>query len=197
MTDNRKFMVHVNSIVLEHIVPDMQAPVGYLRGRAAWTLSQYAEVPLKRKEDKVAVIQALMGGLQDPEQPVRFMAATALRFFVDTPEADMAILPHLEDLVRVLLSMMTELGIDEVVSTMQKLIERYGPQLAEMAIPLATSLAQVFGEYVNADEDGEDDELGMAAMNTLESIAMLMDVVEDNPAAVKAFEEPIMPVRST
>ena len=69
----------------------------------------------------------------NPELPVRVQAALAINGFVEAncaPEAVLAVLPQLVD---ALFKLMNDIGNEEVVQTLDNLIERYGEQMAPYA----------------------------------------------------------------
>eukprot|EP00964_Phaeocystis_antarctica_P122228 scaffold85894_cov67-Phaeocystis_antarctica.AAC.4 len=119
-------------------------------------------------------------------------AALAINGFVEAncaPEAVLAVLPQLVD---ALFKLMNDIGNEEVVQTLDNLIERYGEQMAPYAVQIVGALAQNFLRLFEEQEDEEDDD-ALAAMWVLQAISTMMEAVSDKPEVPPAHERTLCP----
>ena len=139
------------------------------------------------------VFNRAMALLADPELPVRVQAALAINGFVEAncaPEAVLAVLPQLVD---ALFKLMNDIGNEEVVQTLDNLIERYGEQMAPYAVQIVGALAQNFLRLFEEQEE-EDDDDALAAMWVLQAISTMMEAVSDKPEVYVQMEAALMPM---
>ena len=168
-----------------HVLPELQSKVGFMRARAVWVFGQFAKsVFANGSATQPAQFQEVFNGvmvlLGDRELPVRVQAALAINGFVEAncaPEAVLAVLPQL---VEALFKLMNDIGNEEVVQTLDNLIERYGEQMAPYAVQIVGALAQNFLRLFEEQEDEEDDD-ALAAMWVLQAISTMMEAVSDKP----------------
>ena len=181
-----------------HVLPELQSKAGFMRARAVWVFGQFAKSvfanggatqPAQFQE----VFNRAMALLGDPELPVRVQAALAINGFVEAncaPEAVLAVLPRLVD---ALFKLMNDIGNEEVVQTLDNLIERYGEQMAPYAVQIVGALAQNFLRLFEEQEDDEDDD-ALAAMWVLQAISTMMEAVSEKPEVYVQMEAALMPL---
>ena len=180
-----------------HVLPELQSKVGFMRARAVWVFGQFAKsVFANGSATQPAQFQEVFNGvmvlLGDRELPVRVQAALAINGFVEAncaPEAVLAVLPQLVD---ALFKLMNDIGNEEVVQTLDNLIERYGEQMAPYAVQIVGALSQNFLRLFEEQEDEEDDD-ALAAMWVLQAISTMMEAVSDKPEVPPAHEPTLCP----
>ena len=124
---------------------------GHVRARAAWAASQFAETVSKDAEFSQQIVTGVMSQLRDTDFAVRFQAAVSLRHLIYDSEEGQArpsVLPIVEKVLPQLLDelfkLMDEIGNDELVATLEVLIEAFSEHMAPYAQGLCQRLAQHF-----------------------------------------------------
>ena len=168
-----------------HVLPELGSPVGFLRSRAVWVFGQFAKSVFAngkaaQPEQFHKVFSSVMALMRDAELPVRVQAALAINGIVEANCAPEAVLQVLPQLVEALFALMNDIGNEEVVQTLDNLIERYGEQMAPYAVQIIGALAQNFMRLFEEQED-EDDDDALAAMWVLQAISTMMEAVSDKP----------------
>ena len=134
-----------------------------------------------------------MALMRDAELPVRVQAALAINGIVEANCAPEAVLQVLPQLVEALFALMNDIGNEEVVQTLDNLIERYGEQMAPYAVQIIGALAQNFMRLFEEQED-EDDDDALAAMWVLQAISTMMEAVSDKPEVYPQMEAALLPM---
>eukprot|EP00947_MAST-08B_sp_MAST-8B-sp1_P000681 g681.t1 len=221
LMENPKHFSDPEGLLTTFVFPQFQHPRGYLRARACWMLQQFAQVELSQADAQRQAVQALLQTLNDPDLPVRMQAATAIKYVLEGQEPDededddddadeegkaggrepsvmkQVMLPVLPAVLGAYFSLMSEIGIDEVVSALQTIIAVFREHIAPHAVDIANKLAESFVKYIGAsDAEGEaDDEAALAAMNCLEAVCtLLLSLGESHPAVFPALEAPLLPL---
>lgn len=194
------FKNDLESMLKTYIVPEFQSQFGFLRAKACWVSQQFAD--LKFSDGKGdgptfrSLFECIVRALQDPELPVRVDAVVALRTFVDeasTLDFLKEILPHLLD---ELFKLMDEVDNEDLVFTLETIVENLGEEIAPYALGLCTSLANAFWKCIQSEVE-EEDELGaMAAVGCLRAIATILESVNALPHLYPAMEEVLFPIMS-
>ena len=182
------------ALVVMHVLPLLNSPVGILRSRACSTVVQFAEVPLD-PQSFAALLQAVMGRLNDPSLPVQIEASKAMQFLIQNPEAGAIILPNLPELLNSFFRIMNEVGNDDVVQSLDVLIDQFGDEMAPHAVALVNQLCGTFKRYIEVDdEEDEEGQATMAATVCLECVATVLNTVKDREDIFMAVEPQIVPI---
>lgn len=175
-------------MLVAHVFPEFQNPLGYMRARANWVLHTFSETNFKRDENLFAALNNTRECLiNDKELPVRVEAAFALQALIsDSEKAKEYVQPHVKDIIQALLVVIRETENDDLTNVMQKLIHIYEEVVAPIAVEITQHLAATFTQVVDSD-DGADDK-AMTAMGILNTIETLLMVVEDHKEIVLQLE---------
>jgi importin-7 len=149
----------VPALVSRVILPLFTSPHGHLRAKAAWAGSTFADAPLGGGPggDEPgcgptfdALFAATAGALADPDLPVRVDAATALRSLVDALDEERvpAFAAGLPTLLRPLLAVLSELDSEDVLSSLEALVDKVGPAIAPYASELTAQLVGAYNRMV-------------------------------------------------
>lgn len=187
---SKKYKKQIEMALARFVMPELDSPVGCLRARACWTFAQYAEVKFASAATLTHGIHGVIRCLKDPEIPVRFMAGSVLRFVLRNDACHEIILPILPSLLDTFFSMLGELGVEDIVSSLEMILQRFSEELATMALPLVVKLGETFFTYCkdNGAEEDEDDELSLAAYSCLEAVLTVLEGVQARPEVYELLE---------
>ena len=135
-----QYAAQVKWLLVTYVAPAFKAPQGHVRSRAAWTAAQFANTVSKDPEFSQQVVNEVMGLLRDTDFAVRFTAAVSLRHLIydsEQGEARASVLPIVQGVLPQLLDelfkLMDEIGNDELVATLEVLIESFSEHMAPYA----------------------------------------------------------------
>jgi hypothetical protein len=191
-----KYAPSLPALISSQVLPLFKSPVGFLRSRACHVVSAYTEVPLPPDVLK-AIMDSVLHCLQDPALPVQVEASKALRFLLEScPTILDALRPVLPQLLTAMFSIMNTIGNDEVVASLDIIIEKFSDEISPHAVALVTNLSNSFMQYCR-EEDDEEGESAMAATQCLECIGTVLRSVHDRADIFQAVEPTILSVIST
>ena len=177
-----------------HVLPTLASPAGFLRQRACWVYSEFTPAVFNGKkkshgspamEQITQVFPRLVELLRDGELPVRVQAALTIKELIEAKcltDAVIAVLPQLLDC---LFSLIREVGADEVVATLDTLIEHHGEQMAPYSLQVVTALVASFMRLVDEedgdgkDDDGDGGDAVIAAMSVLQALTTMCEAVHN------------------
>lgn len=154
----------VEAMLTTFVAPCFDSPHGHLRAKASWVAREFCDFTFSSGNGKsgagpqfCGLFERVMRSLCDPELPVRVDAVVALRSFVEEL-ADLEILkPLLPSLLNSVFALMSEIDNEDLVFTLESIVEKFGDEIAPYAANLAVQLAEAFWKYTKATE-GDDDE---------------------------------------
>ncbi|EKX49114.1 hypothetical protein GUITHDRAFT_56057, partial [Guillardia theta CCMP2712] len=191
---------HVRDMLVKYAIPELKSSKGHLRSRAAWTLSQYVDTILKDPSCFQSVLGEIINMLQDAELPVRFQAAIALRLFIydmDEGAARTGVLPllsgFLPQLLDKLFGLIDEVGSDELIASLEILIECFEDEMAPYAQQLCQRLSEHFLRLTSSEGEGEDD-AAIAASQCCSAIKTLLDSIKKTPELYHSLEPNLVPL---
>ena len=179
----------LQALLVVHVSPDLApgAPT-ILRVRALQTWATFVGSKMIAKEAKVGVCSALVACMGDSVLAVRQTACIALAPFLASSKAcRVALRPHIVHIVRQLFTLLNEMGLDGVVTTVQVIADNYHAELLELAGPIAQAIGALASRLMRAAIDGDEDnqaaseEAAMAAEGCCQIIKIVVDKLQAPP----------------
>ncbi|KAI8465003.1 MAG: armadillo-type protein [Monoraphidium minutum] len=194
----------VEAMLVRFVGPCFDSPHGHLRAKACWVAKEFADFPFSggagapgRGPQFCGLFERVMHGLTDAELPVRVDAVVALRGFVEEL-ADLEILkPMLPALLDAVFGLMAQIDNEDLVFTLEGVVEKFGADIAPYAASLAANLAAAFWQYTAAAEDDDEDDAdtaAMAAFGCIRTLNALLDSVSTLTELLPRLEEALFPV---
>lgn len=90
------------------------------------------------------VIEQIYGSLHNEHLPIKVEAALAITNLLHHDEAIEFIRPGLEQLLKTFLKIMDDIDFDELVESLQKLVEVYQDEIAPYSISLCLKLSEAY-----------------------------------------------------
>ncbi|KAK8556289.1 hypothetical protein V6N12_002698 [Hibiscus sabdariffa] len=183
-------------MLMQHVFPEFRSPVGHLRAKAAWVAGQYAHVNFSDQNTFCQALHSVVSGVRDPELPVRVDSVFALRSFVEACRDLNEIRPILPQLLDEIFKLMNEVENEDLVFTLETIVDKFGEEMAPYALGLCQSLAAAFWRCMNtAEADDEADDPGaLAAVGCLRAISTILESVSRLPHLFVQVEPTLLPI---
>ncbi|KAM7463364.1 hypothetical protein LguiA_031485 [Lonicera macranthoides] len=185
-------------MLVAHVFPEFSSPVGHLRAKAAWVAGQYADVKFSDPNNFRKALQSVVAGMRDPELPVRVDSVFALRAFVEACNDLGEIRPVLPQLLDEFFKLMNEVENEDLVFTLETIVDKFGEEIAPYALGLCQNLAAAFWKCINSAEgdDEVDDQGALAAVGCLRAIGTILESVSRLPHLFVHIEPILLPIMS-
>ncbi|XVF29330.1 hypothetical protein REPUB_Repub15cG0111400 [Reevesia pubescens] len=183
-------------MLMQHVFPEFRSPVGHLRAKAAWVAGQYAHINFSDQNNFRQALHSVVSGLRDPELPVRVDSVFALRSFVEACRDLNEIRPILPQLLDEIFKLMNEVENEDLVFTLETIVDKFGEEMAPYALGLCQNLAAAFCRCMNtAEADDEADDPGaLAAVGCLRAISTILESVSRLPHLFVQIEPTLLPI---
>ncbi|CAK9170620.1 unnamed protein product [Ilex paraguariensis] len=183
-------------MLVQHVFPEFSSPVGHLRAKAAWVAGQYAHINFSDPNNFRKALQSVVAGMRDPELPVRVDSVFALRSFVEACKDLSEIRPILPGLLDEFFKLMHEVENEDLVFTLETIVDKFGEEMAPYALGLCQNLAAAFWKCMNtAEADDEVDDPGaLAAVGCLRAISTILESVSRLPDLFVHIEPTLLPI---
>ncbi|KAK8947162.1 hypothetical protein KSP39_PZI006676 [Platanthera zijinensis] len=190
------YKAELERMLVQHVFPEFTSPVGYLRAKAAWVAGQYAYTNFSDQNNFRSALHCIVSGLKDPELPVRVDSIFALRPFVEACKDLDELRPMLPQLLDDFFKLMNEVENEDLVFTLETIVDKFGEEMAPYAIGLCQNLAAAFWRCLNASEaDDEGDDSGaLAAVGCLRAISTILESVNSLPQLYVQIEPTLLPI---
>ncbi|OMP03819.1 hypothetical protein COLO4_10182 [Corchorus olitorius] len=175
---------------------EFRSPVGHLRAKAAWVAGQYAHINFSDQNNFRQALHSVVTGLRDPELPVRVDSVFALRSFVEACRDLNEIRPILPQLLDEIFKLMNEVENEDLVFTLETIVDKFGEEMAPYALGLCQNLAAAFWRCMNTEEadDEADDPGALAAVGCLRAISTILESVSRLPHLFVQIEPTLLPI---
>ncbi|KAJ8559645.1 hypothetical protein K7X08_003703 [Anisodus acutangulus] len=125
-------------------------------------------------------LHSVVTGMCDPGLHVRVEFVFALRLFVEACKYLNEIQPILPQLLDDFFKLMNEVENEDLVFTLEIIVDKFGEEMAPYALGLCQNLAAAFWKCINMAEEGDD--LGaLAAVGCLRAISIILESVSRLP----------------
>ncbi|KAK3005637.1 hypothetical protein RJ639_017008 [Escallonia herrerae] len=183
-------------MLVQHVFPEFSSPVGHLRAKAAWVAGQYAHINFADPNNFRKALQSVVAGMRDSELPVRVDSVFALRSFVEACKDLSEIRPILPQLLDEFFKLMNEVENEDLVFTLETIVDKFGEEMAPYALGLCQNLAAAFWKCMNtAEADDEADDPGaLAAVGCLRAISTILESVSRLPHLFVHVEPTLLPI---
>ncbi|KAG8484415.1 hypothetical protein CXB51_022818 [Gossypium anomalum] len=183
-------------MLMQHVFPEFRSPVGHLRAKAAWVAGQYAHINFSDQNNFRQALHSVVSGLRDPELPVRVDSVFALRSFVEACRDLSEIRPILPQLLDEIFKLMNEVENEDLVFTLETIVDKFGEEMAPFALGLCQNLAAAFWRCMNTSEadDEADDPGALAAVGCLRAISTILESVSRLPQLFVQIEPTLLPI---
>lgn len=183
-------------MLVQHVFPEFTSHVGHLRAKAAWVAGQYAYINFSDQNNFRRALHCVVAGMRDPDLPVRVDSVFALRSFVEACKDLNEIRPILPQLLDEFFKLMNEVENEDLVFTLETIVDKFGEEMAPYALGLCQNLAAAFWRCLDtseADEDG-DDPGALAAVGCLRAISTILESVSRLPHLFVQVEPTLLPI---
>ncbi|KAG6730944.1 importin beta-like SAD2 isoform X2 [Carya illinoinensis] len=183
-------------MLVQHVFPEFSSPFGHLRAKAAWVAGQYAHINFSDQNNFRKALHSVVSGMRDPELPVRVDSVFALRSFVESCRDLNEIRPILPQLLDEFFKLMNEVENEDLVFTLETIVDKFGEEMAPYALGLCQNLAAAFWRCMNtAEADDEADDPGaLAAVGCLRAISTILESVSRLPHLFVQVEPTLLPI---
>eukprot|EP00210_Caulerpa_lentillifera_P002538 g2435.t1 len=187
---------NIESVLLQYVMPCFQSGHSHLRSRACWIAGKFSAMKFKEGRGTGSTFQTLLQSvvlsMNDPELPVRVDAVIALKFFVDTMDSMVHFKFILPDLLNIFFGLMNEIENEDIVDTLETIVEKLGEDIAPFAEDLGRNLAAAFNKCMG-DEDDDDFE-SLCAFGCIRAMTTLIQSVHSSANLCNSLEELFYPV---
>ncbi|KAJ0971919.1 hypothetical protein J5N97_019878 [Dioscorea zingiberensis] len=183
-------------MLVQHVLPEFTSRIGHLRAKAAWVAGQYAHINFSDQNNFRLAFNFVVSGLRDPELPVRVDSVFALRSFVEACKDLNEIRPILPQLLDEFFKLMNEVENEDLVFTLETVVDKFGEEMAPYALGLCQNLAAAFWRCLNTSEADEeaDDPGAMAAVGCLRAISTILESISRLPHLFVQIEPILLPI---
>lgn len=186
----------LEQMLVQHVFPEFNSPVGHLRAKAAWVSGQYANISFTDQRHFSSAMHSIVSALKDPELPVRVDSVVALRSFVEACKDLNELRPILPQLLDEFFKLMNEVENEDLVFTLETIVDKFGEEMAPYALGLCQNLAAAFWKCLQSSEADEDeDESGaLAAVGCLRAISTILESISSLPHLFPQIEFILLPI---
>ncbi|KAE9450594.1 hypothetical protein C3L33_17507, partial [Rhododendron williamsianum] len=183
-------------MLVQHVFPEFSSPSGHLRAKAAWVAGQYAHINFLDPNNFRKALHSVVAGMRDPELPVRVDSVFALRSFVEACKDLSEIRPILPQLLDEFFKLMNEVENEDLVFTLETIVDKFGEEMAPYALGLCQNLAAAFWKCMNTAEaeDDSEDPGALAAVGCLRAISTILESVSRLPNLFVHIEPTMLPI---
>ncbi|KQJ82085.1 importin beta-like SAD2 isoform X2 [Brachypodium distachyon] len=190
------YKAELERMLVQHVFPEFSSHCGHLRAKAAWVAGQYAHINFSDQDNFRKAMHCVISGLRDPELPVRVDSVFALRSFVEACKDLDEIRPILPQLLDEFFKLMSEVENEDLVFTLETIVDRFGEEMAPYALGLCQSLAAVFWRCMASSEadDEVEDSGALAAVGCLRALSTILESVSNLPHLFIQIESTLLPI---
>ncbi|KAM0867042.1 hypothetical protein ACQ4PT_042251 [Festuca glaucescens] len=182
--------------IIEDLYSPRTAAMDFVSELAAWVAGQYAHINFSDQDNFRRAMHCIVAGMRDPDLPVRVDSVFALRSFVEACKDLNEIRPILPQLLDEFFKLMNEVENEDLVFTLETIVDKFGEEMAPYALGLCQNLASAFWKCMASSEadDEADDSGALAAVGCLRAISTILESVSSLPHLFTQIEPTLLPI---
>jgi len=192
--EHKKYESELENLLYNYVLQEFDNSVGFLRARACWMYAQFSVIDFQNEEHQSLALSKVCGLMIDPDLPVRIEAATALPRLMNWKMSHQRIGGEIQQLLEVYLKLMNEIDSEELVDSLEDIVGRFANEIVPYAMGLTDHLIQAFLRMASQDSNQDDGESAMAAVSTLNTIAKIVDALEERHSDLLTVSRSLQPV---
>ena len=183
-------------MLVQHVLPSFQSQHGHVRAKAAWCAGVYAEIEFANPQNFMNLFAAVVNCLKDPDLPVKVDAVVSLGSYVETADDISQIRPILPQLLDEFFALMNEVESEEMVFTLETIVEKFGEEIAPYAMGMTANLAAAFWKLTGSADQADDEDFtgALASVGCLRAIATILESLSALPHMYEQLEPNLMPI---
>jgi importin-7 len=123
-------------LLQQYVFDELKSDNNFMKARACWLYGQFGAFPFQSEDHLRHSLNLIYENLHHPDLPVRVFAALALNHLLVHDIAIDFLRPGLESLLKNYLKIMDDIDFDNLVKSLQDLVEVYEEEIAPYAIGL-------------------------------------------------------------
>ncbi|KZO89809.1 ARM repeat-containing protein [Calocera viscosa TUFC12733] len=196
---------YVDSILTQHVIPELSSPHAYMRSIACEVIIKFEENGVSWADGQLlSTFEKILGAMRDSELPVRVNASFAFSSMMEQPEVRPLIAPHVGEIIQALLKLSDELGLDTLSAALDNVVAYFADELKALALPIIVHLREsyttLFGQIDDSRAQGESNNIDeitdktMAAIGVLRTMGVIIDSQKDSPDLLEAIQQAVLPI---
>ncbi|CAK1554699.1 unnamed protein product [Leptosia nina] len=184
----------IDKLLSQYVFPEFNSPYGYMRARACWVLHCFASINFKSEALLAEALRLVVNALMtSTDLPIKVEAAIAIQMLLSSQDRVYKMFePQVQEVTAELLNVIRETENDNIASVLQIIVPIYTTQLMPMAVEITDHLATTFSKVIETDSGT--DEKAITAMGLLNTMEIVINVMEDNPEIMSQLEPTILRV---
>lgn len=143
----------VETIIKEHIYPELMSENSILRARALWTYGELHTF-IQDPDHAIGAVECVYKSLLDDCLPVKVFAGTSLHKLSKIKEAKAILEPGVDKIIAAYLQVMQEIDQDELVNALEEIVNIFDDKIEPFAFELVQQLVIQFKKA--SKNDGND-----------------------------------------
>eukprot|EP01125_Pyxidicula_operculata_P021827 TRINITY_DN8675_c0_g1_i1.p1 TRINITY_DN8675_c0_g1~~TRINITY_DN8675_c0_g1_i1.p1 ORF type:complete len:1052 (+),score=285.77 TRINITY_DN8675_c0_g1_i1:135-3158(+) len=187
---SKAFSDSIESIVIAHIIPHLSSQCDFIRARATWVFTEFIKLKWVNEEALLSGTQQVLNNVNHTDLPVKVYSALSVRNLIRSKKVSPGVETILPQLTQVFLNLLNEVDSDELVMTLQKVIEKYSDKIPQYAPQILSSIVAQYLKLTAKDDffEDENDSAQLAAMQCLNAVQTILYSVQSQPALYAQLE---------
>ena len=184
-------VITIESIIKEHIFPELTGENSILRARALWTYSELYMF-IKEPEHIVKTVEYVYKSLLDECLPVKVFAGTSLHKLGKLKEAKEILEPGVNEIIGAYLQVMQEIDQDELVNALEEVVNIFDDKIEPFAYELVQQLVSRF-KKISKNESDDAGEAMLTANGLICAIRRIIAAVSKRKDIIERIEDEVYP----
>ena len=198
MAYSKDYQRNAELMLQQFVYNDLQSTNSFLRARACWVYSEFANFPLS-DEHLTHALDSIYKNMSHPDLPVRVNAAVALIRLLSHEMAINFVRPGLGSVIKIYLKLIDEIDYDELIESLKVIVEIFNEEIQPYAEELCLRLGESFVRLMQTKQSGEehlelDTETSLTADGLMTAIRRILQSISGRfPQIFPRLEEILSP----
>jgi importin-7 len=189
-----RFKGGIEGLIGQLVVPALGSKFPFVRARAIWAFSMFFDLEFQSRELFSGALRRIVALMQDKELQVQVESTLSIKLLLQNNWSLDVLLPIAPKLLKHLFDMINELDNDDLVSTLEMLIFRFGEHIHPYAVAMTQKITAEFMRLMQAAINEDDDIQALAAEELMQSQLTILASVRKRPELYPRLEPNLLPM---
>lgn len=167
---------------------------GVVKEKACFVIKVYSKIEYQDHALLESIVKNLCNLLSDQDLSIRIFTSLTLPHLMNKPYVLGLLQNYIKNLLEVYLNLMNQIDLEELLTGLEQIIDKFGDGVKDYAIELTQELVRQFDRLIHTNIEEDGGEAQMAAEGVLTALQRIIIICSNNDKLLDQIEVIVSPV---
>ncbi|KAJ3433030.1 d-importin 7/ranbp7 [Anaeramoeba flamelloides] len=194
-----ELLENLEKLLIDNVLTEFNSKYGFLKARSYWVIGKYSKLEWSLDQNLIdQLLENLLISISNEDLVIKVHSIITLGLFLSLSSEDFQskMEKYIGEIIQALLNLINKVGLEELVITLQRLIENGNQSIKPYSKMIIENLIESFILFFELDEiEGNETDVNcFSAIESLNSISLLIEILENDQESLLEISYPLSPI---